>query len=233
MSVKKLTNSIYKKGSLLRFYLSNFWAISLVLRKKRSYSDFKEDLIVEKYVPKKYSYVDIGAGHPIIGNNTYYFYRKGVTGITVEPIRFHNKLHRFIRSKDVQIEALIGNTKHLQKFYEFNPTQYSTCSSEKYAELISAGMKARKEYYVPSVDINEVFDKLKGVPLFVSIDCEGFDYEILKMINFSKFKNIFAIIFEKSSNKSIDEGMQKIMTISGFEIISQTVNNYIFMKRNF
>lgn len=58
---------------------------------RRSYSIEAEDLLIETIlyaVLKQYQpsvYLDIGAAHPIQHSNTYYFYKRGWTGVCVEP----------------------------------------------------------------------------------------------------------------------------------------------------
>ena len=122
---KSITNKIYKNYMWAVFIVNNMKP--LFFCKKISYSDFKEDLLISKILGSNIgSYVDIGAGHPIIGSNTYYFYKQGWQGITVEPIRFHSLLHRIARKRDTNIHKLIGEDNVSKKFYEFNPTQYST-----------------------------------------------------------------------------------------------------------
>ena len=54
-----------------------------------SYSQMGEDLVVEsifemlEITPKRY--LDIGAADPIVFNNTYRLYRRGLRGVLVEP----------------------------------------------------------------------------------------------------------------------------------------------------
>lgn len=96
----KLKSKIYKTYMWCKFLYYNFSV--LVGRSKVSYSDFNEDLIVESIFEGQIgSYIDVGAGHPVIGSNTYKFYEKGWDGITVEPIRLHNTLHRLKRRRDL------------------------------------------------------------------------------------------------------------------------------------
>jgi hypothetical protein len=48
-------------------------------KNKENYSDFNEDILIYEILGNNdISYIDIGAGHPIIGRNTYYFYKKVV-----------------------------------------------------------------------------------------------------------------------------------------------------------
>ena len=50
-----------------------------------SYAQNKEDLILEKLLPNKGRYLEIGAYHPTRLSNTYRFYKKGWRGSVIEP----------------------------------------------------------------------------------------------------------------------------------------------------
>src|SRR5687768_12820800 len=59
------------------------------LHGRPSFAQQGEDLVLEgvlNYLKiKKPTYVDIGAGHPITGNNTFKFFRQYGSGVLVEP----------------------------------------------------------------------------------------------------------------------------------------------------
>jgi FkbM family methyltransferase len=231
MSKKAVTKYIYQKYSLMVFFNSNILALIKRFQKLKHYSDFGEDKTIEMLAPLgPITYLDIGAGHPIIGSNTYHFYRRGYKGITIEPIKFHSKLHKLVRRKDYQVNALVSDTGRERNFYEFNPTQYSTTSSEHYEKLILMGMKPRKIYTVNSVSVNEMIDLLDDMPIFISIDCEGFDLEIVKQIHPNKYKNVFAIIIEIPSDENDKKQMRKILELNNFNLYSTTKNNFVFHK---
>ena len=175
----KLKSNLYKNYMWLKFLYNN--CVALLEKRKVSYSDFSEDLILESiFEGLTGSYVDVGAGHPVIGSNSYLFYKKGWDGITVEPIKLHNVLHRLKRRRDLQINKLIGESKDKVKFYEFNPTQLSTNSDSQYKDMIAKGMKERRTYYLDSISINDVLSKVKNNEYFLTIDCEGYEYRILQ-----------------------------------------------------
>jgi FkbM family methyltransferase len=228
---KNITSFIYKKISHARFLYSNYISLKESFLKIKSYADFSEDLIIESLASSKsISYVDIGAGHPIIGSNTYYFYRKKCKGTVIEPIKFHSNIHKIIRRKDQVINALAGNSDELKTFYEFSPTQYSTNSIDQYNKMVSRGMRARKIYEVRTIDINRILIEKNNIPFFISIDCEGYDLEILKIINFKKLNNLFCIVIEKPDNSEARKQIDVLLRRSNFVLQVQTNNNLIYLK---
>ncbi len=174
--------------------------------------------------------MDIGAGHPITGSNSYYFYKKGCTGIIIEPIKFHIFLNKLIRKNDKIINALVSASDKAQIFYEFNPTQYSTCSEEQLEKMKLNGMEPRKSYLVPTIDLNKILVDHDAAPFFISIDCEGYDYEILKIIEFKQLKNLFSIVVEKPNNPQTLIKLKELLEFNKFNLNFETYNNLIYLK---
>ena len=225
--IKKFTNKIYKNYMWSVFIINNIKP--LFSYKKFSYSDFNEDLLIGEILgSNRGSYVDIGAGHPIIGSNTYYFYKQGWHGITVEPIRFHSLLHRIARKKDTNIHKLIGEDNVSKKFYEFNPTQYSTNSEEQYKIMVNKGMQERRTYYLDSISVNQVLMLVDVDTYFLSIDCEGYDATILKSIDWSLINKPKVIVFEKINNKQEFNEVEAILSRNNYLRIHTTEFNFIY-----
>jgi FkbM family methyltransferase len=224
---KQLTTFLYRNFMYLYFLINNL--TPFFHRDKDSYSDFNEDVLISEILgSKNLSYIDIGAGHPIIGNNTYYFYKKGCIGITVEPIKFHYLLHKLFRKNDIQVNKLVSNNHAKTKFYEFSPTQYSTISESQYLQLYSAGMRERKSYYLESIPVNEILQRFTNSNYFMSIDVEGFDSEIIKSINWDLIFKPAIIIFEVIKNNEDRLLVDSILKNNGYELVKRTKNNNIY-----
>ena len=212
---------------LIQFMINNLTA--LFARVKGSYSDFGEDQIIQRvFGDYKGSYLDIGAGHPIIGSNTYLFYKKGWSGITVEPIRFHNFLHRIKRRNDTQIRALIGASNQMTKFYEFNPTQYSTSSETQYKTMIANGMKETKVYYVKTITVNSILSQFNNPNYFLSIDCEGYDFQVISDIDWTQIIKPRVVVFEGITDLTKAKAIDSILTNQGYSLLAKTQNNCIY-----
>jgi len=227
---KFLRPFMYKKYINLVFFINNLKP--LFYDNKKSYSDFGEDIIIEKLMNSNCgSYIDVGAGHPKIGNNSYYFYKKGWRGITIEPIKFHNSLHKVIRKGDVRIMKLVSENAIKIKFYEFNPTQYSTSSNEQYREMISNGMKERRSYYVESISINRAMSMVQNSNYFMSIDCEGYDATIIKSINWNYHNLPQVIVFEKIKNQNEFADVKSLLVKNCYNEVASTGNNLIYERK--
>jgi FkbM family methyltransferase len=161
-----------------------------------SYSESGEDLIASYLLSTSAGFfVDIGAGHPVVGSNTYKFYRSGWSGIGIDANKELKTSWRFLRPRDKFIPVAIGNKKGEIDFYEYENDLRSTSSStvqEYYEHQKRKFTKTR----VPQETLNSIFDEhVKGLqPIFLSIDVEGSEYDVLNSLDFSKHRpNLIAI----------------------------------------
>src|SRR5436190_23516274 len=88
-------------------------AIYKFLKAERTYSQAGEDRILNflfnSFGKSKITYLDIGANHPLMGNNTYLFYRDGGQGICVEPNPKLCRLIKKLRPRDKCLNLGLGN----------------------------------------------------------------------------------------------------------------------------
>ena len=166
---------------------------------KTSFSQQGEDLIIDFIFTwmldcTKPSYLDIGANHPSYLNNTYLFYKKGCTGINIEP---DPTLFNFIkkkRKKDVNIQIGVAEKKNILDFYIMETSTLNTFSKEvaiEYSQSERFGKPQIKEVRKINVlPINDILEKyfILNNNYFISIDVEGLDFEILSSINFKKYR---------------------------------------------
>jgi hypothetical protein len=75
---------------------------------------------------RKGVYIDIGSGYPIWYSNTYYFYRRGWSGVLIDPIWRNIKYSRYLRPRDISILGVVADKESDGTFYEFNSYEYST-----------------------------------------------------------------------------------------------------------
>jgi hypothetical protein len=71
-------------------------------------------------------FVDIGAHHPVRFSNTFYFYRRGWSGINVDALPGTRKLFRRMRPRDTTIECGVGLEESKLKYFSFNEPALNT-----------------------------------------------------------------------------------------------------------
>jgi FkbM family methyltransferase len=149
-----------------------------------------EDAILRIYLPeKKGFYLDIGAGRPITGSNTYAMYLRGWSGLCVEPITVNARLLRALRRRDKVLNILVGRHETAIDFWEFEPYEYSTADESVAKKVLGyEGIRLlgfSKKIVRPLSDIAPVSSPMEASLL--SVDVEGFDLEVLKSNNWESF----------------------------------------------
>jgi FkbM family methyltransferase len=190
---------------------------------KKYYSETGEDVLLDEVFDSQIgTYLDIGSGHPVIGSNTYYFYKRGWTGVCVDPQPNLKIAYKLIRFKDKFLPQVVSKGKKVA-YFKFANSLLSTTNIKVAKYHQSRGLKytrleleciSIKNLLPPGIASTENF--------FVSIDVEGSELEILEGINFSK-QRPRAIIIESwvrpwSSKSKINELFKR----ANYELISYT-----------
>lgn len=159
---------------------------------KISYSQFGEDLILEKYLESKKivkgKYLDIGACHPRWISNTHLLHKKGFTGYCVDLDEKKLKWFRYARGD--KVETICGVVSNLNKEFE---NIYTVKTSTPFSQIDTASkeqalaqeqkknikFEARK---IKNYHINDIFKKVGKINV-LNIDIEGKDFECLRSSN--------------------------------------------------
>lgn len=145
---------------------------------KNSYSQDYEDLIIDKLINKRRGkYLEIGAYHPTRLSNTYRFYKKGWSGIVIEPNPEVKILFQKYRPRDKFLGVGISNRNEILNYYQFLIPALNTFSKINADESIREGHKLIGIKKILTKNINKIV--IKNID-FLSLDTEGFDEIILK-----------------------------------------------------
>ncbi len=209
-----------------------------------SFSQAGEDQIIRYIIYnllhiKNPTYLDIGTNHPYIGNNTFYFYNRGSSGVCVEPDKQFAPLIKKYRKRDTLLQigvAAEDNSKGVM--YAF-PGIYSGWNTFSKEEAINrqreSGLSYTKIENIELENINNIIAKhFDPYPDIISLDVEGLDLSILKSLDFTRFKP--QIICVETITFSVTNDPEKITEISdlllskGYIIFADTHINTIFCK---
>lgn len=210
-----------------------------------SFSQAGEDQIIRYLVNdclqlNNPSYLDIGTYHPVLGNNTYYFYLRGSRGVCIEPNPFFAPLIRKHRRHDVFLQAGVGVGQETSSDYFLFPDQYAGWNtfSKTDAENRSTetGIAYRKMENVPLVTVNDVMAKhFDGWPNFISLDVEGLDLQILQSIDFEKYRPeiicVETITFSNSNEQEKIDDISSFVKGKGYFVFADTYVNTIFCRK--
>lgn len=208
-----------------------------------SYSQCGEDRILAFIFRSlgidKPSYLDIGAHHPYMLNNTYVFYRQGGRGINVEPDPILFSAIAKARPKDVNLQIGIGPEKGEQSFYLMDVPTLNTFSeneARKYCEKSQHRIDKVVKIQVDTV-CNVIHEHCKGrFPDFLTLDAEGMDEIILDSIEFSKSKPLVICVetLEYSRKKMPKKNLAIADKLSchGYFVYADTYINTIFVLQD-
>jgi len=176
-----------------------------------SYAQNKEDLILEKLLPSKGRYLEIGGYHPTRLSNTYRLYKKGWTGIVIEPNPDVKSIFKKIRPKDEFLNIGISEKGGNLTYYKYLIPALNSFSKIDNGHKIIGVTKIKTKKI--TVVVKENFD-------FLSLDTEGFDAMILRNWPWEKCKP--KIICVEDEN----------LKINGYKLVSKTKYNSIFVLEN-
>ena len=216
---------LLKSKLLFKLYLFFFSLKYSFFIKKKSYSQFGEDLIIDSFFDEYIGkYVDIGCYHPIKYNNTALLYKKGWKGINIDlnptSIDFFNSC----RKNDQNILACLSDKK--EKITIFLDSEFSALNSVNLENSknfkINQVKKIETETQIFSDLVKDSFD-------FLNIDCEGHDYKILKSINLKDYSPKL-ISIEVSEDNKID--IYNYLNLNGYELLKIKSMSHIFKKES-
>tara|TARA_B110000503_G_scaffold134938_1_gene214634 strand:- start:14 stop:715 length:702 start_codon:yes stop_codon:yes gene_type:complete len=210
---------------------------------RKSFSQFGEDLIIESALniikEKNITYLDIGANHPFLISNTYYFYRNGSTGTLIEP---DPALYKNLKKKRPSDNILncgvgFGNKIETAKLYIMDNPVLNTFSFEEAKRLEqNTNYKIVNDLDIELIPINFILEEMKFLPSFISIDVEGLDYEILKNLDTQKYRPAIIVAetltFEPNTGGRKIEKIIELMLEKNYKVFADTRLNTIFINKD-
>lgn len=181
-----MKSSLFRKIFLLR-------KIFLTRKRFYYYGQMAEDVALNRFFPKKYIgfFVDVGCFHPIKFNNTYRFYKRGWRGINLDIDSIKIEGFKIMRPKDVNINCAISDqegetTYWTNGFYSPTVTLHKPFADSKQGKKYQYEEKKTKTNTLTNTIDNTEF-KNQEIDL-LSIDVEGFDFSVLKSLDFERYK---------------------------------------------
>ena len=134
-------------------------------------------------------FVDVGAYHPLELSNTYLLYKRGWNGINIDISSLSVDYFNYIRPDDININIAVAEKKTIKTiFYQKKKSPLNTLNFKLASKHFSLKFKKKK---IKSDTLTSIIDKtkFKGIKInFLNIDAEGGDFEVLKSLNFKKYK---------------------------------------------
>lgn len=206
----------------------------------KSYSQEGEDMILRRMFGNQKTgfYVDIGAHHPKRFSNTYYFYKKGWTGINIDAMPGSMALFNKSRPRDINIEKPISDKKEKLTYYSFNEpalNSFSKSYSDEMAQLPPYYVKETIELETSTLE--DVLDSCMPqdtVIDFFSVDVENWDLKVLKSNSFKKYtpKAILVEVLENSFSDIEKNEISIYLKEFNYSVYAKAVNTVIFLRND-
>lgn len=202
--------------NLLKEIKRKIWSEIII----NSYSQDKEDLIVEKLIDKKKGrFLEIGGYHPKRLSNTYRLYQKGWRGVIVEPNPEVKEIFNKVRPADLFLNIGVGDKNGVLTYYRFLIPALNTFLKE---EAIISQKKGHKLCGIEKIKVKRISEIIKENFDFLSIDTEGMDYQILKSWPWQKYRP--KVICVEAGNSDVS----KFLSTKKYQLIKKTKYNLIF-----
>ena len=223
-------------------------------------SQYDEEIIIRRFFETQEQgvVVEIGVGFFDINSNSLYLIEIGWNAFLVEPNKhFFEKLNqRYSLNPKVKLENVAAYYENLDEVDFFEYGQASTLNLEFKEKAVKAfvdkdglpekwmsceGKEIRgfNETKVKAVKTSEIIEKYYKSIDFMSIDCEGADFDVIKGINFENI-NIKLICHEKQyeilgskPNDSLNKEIETYLNKYNFEKIYENVGNIFYLNKNY
>ena len=205
-----------------------------------AYSQEGEDLLLYRifgHQPKGF-FVDVGAHHPVRFSNTYKLYNLGWNGINLDATPGSMAPFKISRPLDINLEVPVSNSSETLPFYIFSEPALNTFSKETADNTDGkSGVRLEKVINIPTQTLAQILDTYlpkDQVIDFLSIDVEGFDYQILLSNNWHKYRpKIVLVESELEYQKLISSELHSFMTGNNYEFYAKTVRTYFYKEVSF
>lgn len=204
-----------------------------------SYAQEGEDLVLARlfgHQPNSGFFVDIGAHHPVRYSNTYYFYRRGWTGLNVDALPGTSKLFKRMRPKDITVECGIGSKEGVLTYYSFDEPALNTFSEQEALEKNHPPYQLIDNIQLPVMTLAQMLDRNlpKGKEIdFMSVDTEGLDHEVIASNDWARYRPkvlLVELLNTKLEDLPVNPTAQ-LLQQHGYKIYAKTYNTFFFVAK--
>lgn len=134
-------------------------------------------------------YVDVGGGHAIADNVSFWFYERGWRGIVVEPQAEIARAYGRVRPRDVVAEALCGRTEGEADFFQADRFHGLSTTLAQHAETAAAAGVTSSRLRRPMTTLAALCAAHAPERIdFLKVDVEGAEAEVLAGNDWQRFR---------------------------------------------
>jgi FkbM family methyltransferase len=201
-----------------------------------SYAQNAEDILLDRLFGDQVgAFLDVGANHPIIGNNTYFFYERGWRGVNIEPIPDLHRLCVQRRADDLNLAVAVSNVDGELPFYVVpQDTALSTLSAEVAAKHRASGREVI-EQCIPVRTLRRLIDEYQlAPPDFVTIDVENGERQVLEGLPLATWRPKVLVVESTlpASTVPSHESWEPLLTTQGYLFAAFNGINRFYLRED-
>ena len=176
------------------------------------------------------TYIDVGAGHPIADNVSFWFYERGWRGIVVEPQPELAALYERLRPRDLVVRGLVGRRCDEIDFYAVERLHGLSTTVQHLANKAKALGADYQTVRMPVTTLADLCERheLDSID-FLKIDVEGAEGDVLFGGDWKRFrpKVIVAEAVTPLSTEPAWQGWEPFLLTQGYSLVLfDTVNRF-------
>jgi len=135
------------------------------------------------------TYIDVGGGHPIADNVSFWFYERGWRGVVVEPQPELAALYQRLRPRDIVLRGLVGRQRGDIDFHVVERLHGLSTTVEGLAHQAKAFGVGYQTVRMPVTTLAELCERHElGSIDFLKIDVEGAEGDVLFGGDWKRFR---------------------------------------------
>ena len=198
-----------------------------------SFSQFHEDLLIDLILGGRAegSYIDVGANDPEFNSNTLRFYKRGWSGVCVEPGAEAFRRIAAARPKDTNLNIAVGPERGKMTF--FRVVDDSTLSSLDEASARRMAAQVGSSVVADEVEVwplRDVFAQHMGTRRvdFLSVDAEGYDLTVLQSNDWEQYRPTLVLVEINSQFEAI----VALLASHNYLLIFNNPDNGLFIDKH-
>jgi FkbM family methyltransferase len=206
-----------------------------------SYSQYCEDAMLFNAMKpgRRGFYVDVGAYDPIEGSNTYKLYRRGWSGLTIEPNPGAAWKFAAIRPRDMHLVMGISREPASLRYYAFDIAMLNTTDAARARSLEQSGFELAGTRDIHCEPLNAVLERHapdRHVDV-LNVDCEGLDLAVLQSLDFAERRPTVVIVedldrYYEFAGPDAVTPIARFMREQDYTLLAQLLFTSIYVSRD-
>jgi FkbM family methyltransferase len=168
------------------------------------------------------TFIDIGAGHPIADNVSFWFYERGWRGLVVEPQAELAALYPRLRRRDIIVSSLVGRSSGEIDFHRVERLHGLSTTIERNAQQATAFGVGYRTMRMPVTTLAELCERHGLLQIdFLTIDVEGAEGEVLAGGDWSRFRPRVVVVEAVApvSNEPAWQDWEPLLVAHGYDFV--------------